>query len=90
MNFKITLFLALSVVVVTSCNMSESVKEADKVFYNGNIYTVSDTERVEAVATLDGRIVYSGGKAGMEKHVGESTMKIDLDEIGRASCRERV
>lgn len=52
---------------------------ADRVIWNGTIYTADAQQRVvEAVATRADRIVYVGDRAGAEKLVGAGTEVIDL------------
>lgn len=52
---------------------------ADKVYLNGNIYTVdSDFSKAEALAVKGQRLIYAGSKEGAEKLVGERTEVFDL------------
>lgn len=52
---------------------------ADKVFVNGIIYTVDETNpKVEAVAIKDGLILAGGSTEEIQAYVGESTETIDL------------
>jgi predicted amidohydrolase YtcJ len=52
---------------------------ADKVFVNGIIYTVDESNpKVEAVAIKDGLILAVGTSAEIQAYVGESTETIDL------------
>jgi len=53
--------------------------EADKVYYNGRIYTVDeDFSTTTALAVKDGRFIYVGDDAGAKAHVGPLTFVIDL------------
>ena len=53
---------------------------ADKIYMGGPIITIADEmPRVEAVATLDGRILAIGALADLMAHQGEETEVIDLD-----------
>lgn len=69
--FLITLF-------AFACNISGERQIADKVYYNGNIYTVAADNKVDAVATLDGTIIFVGSKGKLEKYIDEGTEQIDL------------
>ncbi|RLD22449.1 MAG: amidohydrolase [Bacteroidetes bacterium] len=76
---KSILFITISLLIVSSCNLSDKTQVADKVFFNGNIYTMSDNAMVESVATFNGRIIYAGDKDGLEQYISESTEKVDLN-----------
>ena len=54
-------------------------QQADFVARNGNFWTV-DTEnpRAEAVASLNGRLIYVGDDAGVDAHVGPDTRVVNL------------
>ena len=69
--FFITLF-------AFACGITEEKQMADKVYYNGNIYTVATDNKVEAVATIDGTILFVGSKDKLEEYIGEETEEIDL------------
>lgn len=59
---------------------AESEHPADRVFWNGTIYTADAHQRVvDAVATRGDTIVYVGDRAGAEALVGPATEVIDLD-----------
>lgn len=48
--------------------------------YGGTIYTVDDQQKtVEAVAVKDGKIIYTGTKAGADRYLDEKTATINLD-----------
>lgn len=54
-------------------------QDADLVMRNGVIWTVdSDNPRAEAVASVDGKIVYVGNDAGVDKLIGPDTRVVDL------------
>jgi predicted amidohydrolase YtcJ len=69
--------LALVLGVLSSC--SRPHPQAELVLRNGAIYTV-DAQRgwAEALAIANGRILYVGDNAGVEKFVGEKTRVLDL------------
>jgi predicted amidohydrolase YtcJ len=53
---------------------------ADRVYVNGNIYTVDDAfSTATALAVQDGRFIYVGDDAGAQAHVGPNTLVFDLE-----------
>ena len=59
---------------------SASGQQADFVARNGNFWTVDEANpRAEAVAALNGRLIFVGSNADVDKHVGRDTKVIDLD-----------
>jgi predicted amidohydrolase YtcJ len=57
-----------------------SAQIADFVATNGVFWTVDeDNPRAEAVASLNGRLMYVGSARGVERHIGADTEVIDLD-----------
>ncbi|MBT31247.1 MAG: amidohydrolase [Thalassobius sp.] len=68
--FKISLF-------ITSC---QDAPKYDLIIENGNIYTMNEkNKKAEAVAVNDGKIVFIGNTADVEKFKGENTKVIDLE-----------
>jgi predicted amidohydrolase YtcJ len=62
-------------------NMSapRNIKAADKVYVNGNIYTVDKTfSKVSAFAIKDSQFIYVGDKAGAKSYIGPRTIVFDL------------
>lgn len=54
-------------------------QHADFVATNGVIWTVDEANpRAQAVAVLDGRFVYVGSNAGVDRHIGPDTDVLDL------------
>ena len=54
-------------------------QQADMVMRNGVIWTVDENNpSAEAVASLDGRLIYVGSDSGVESHIGPQTRVIDL------------
>ncbi|MGD2245676.1 MAG: amidohydrolase [Candidatus Aminicenantes bacterium] len=54
--------------------------EADKVYINGNIYTVDEEfSTASAVAVKDGRFIYVGDDAGAQAYIGPLTFVFDLE-----------
>ncbi|MDH3441246.1 MAG: amidohydrolase family protein, partial [Gammaproteobacteria bacterium] len=55
-------------------------QQADFVAHSGVIWTVDeDNPRAEAVASLNGRLIYVGADSGVVAHIGPDTEVIDLD-----------
>ena len=55
-------------------------QEADKVYINGNIYTVDkEFSTVSAIAMKDGKFIYVGDNAGVQAHIGSLTFVFDLE-----------
>jgi len=55
-------------------------QEADRVYRNGNIYTVDPGfSTATALAVKDGRFIYVGDDAGLDAHVGPTTFVVDLE-----------
>jgi hypothetical protein len=53
---------------------------ADRVFLNGNIYAVDEAfTTASALAVRDGRFIYVGDDAGVQAHVGPTTLVFDLE-----------
>jgi len=54
-------------------------QEADLVLRNGLVWTVDENNpRVEAIASLQDKIVYVGSNAGVEQYIGPATRVVDL------------
>ncbi|MFC1545525.1 amidohydrolase [Gemmatimonadota bacterium] len=54
-------------------------QEADRVYVNGNIYTVDEAfSTASALAVKDGEFIYVGDDTGAQAHVGPSTFVFDL------------
>lgn len=55
------------------------MEKADRVYYNGTIYTVDpDFRTVPCMAVGGGKILYTGGEAGLAPWIGPETERIDL------------
>lgn len=64
--------------LVISC--ADKHPKADLVLFNGNIYTLNETEpKAEAVAVTDGKIVYVGNNVNANQWVADTTQIIDLE-----------
>ncbi|MEP1778556.1 amidohydrolase family protein, partial [Reichenbachiella sp.] len=54
--------------------------KADLVLFNGNIYTLNETQpKAEALAVADGKIVYVGNNVNANQWVADTTSIIDLE-----------
>ncbi|MCP4725428.1 MAG: amidohydrolase, partial [bacterium] len=57
-----------------------NAQEADRVFLNGNIYTVDDEfSTASAIAVKDGKFIYVGDDTGVRNHIGRLTFVTDLE-----------
>jgi predicted amidohydrolase YtcJ len=55
-------------------------READRVYLNGNIYTVDEEfSTASAIAVKDGRFIYVGDDDGVQAHIGPLTFVTDLE-----------
>jgi predicted amidohydrolase YtcJ len=55
-------------------------QEADRVYLNGNIYTVDAAfSTASALAVKDGRFIYVGDNEGAQAHIGPTTFVFDLE-----------
>ncbi len=58
---------------------SREGQEADRVYVNGNIYTVDEAfSTASAIAVKDGRFIYVGDDAGAKAYIGPLTFVMDL------------
>ncbi|MEH6548349.1 MAG: amidohydrolase [Pseudomonadales bacterium] len=86
MQRKIISALAASILLVgcgnqepPTSNAEDLISYADKVYTNGNIYTVNDAQPwVEAVAMKDGKFITVGSSAEVAAVTGEATELVDL------------
>lgn len=73
-----TILLSFALLILFSCGGKKET--ADKVFLNGFIYTVEDTQpTVEAVAIKDGIIIAVGTEEEIRFFIGKHTETIDLE-----------
>ena len=77
-----TLILAGSILVGSTALLAQTaraVTPADLAYRNGYVYTVDARDSVQqALAVLDGRIVYVGNEAGIDAYIGPRTRVVDL------------
>ncbi|MCP4299603.1 MAG: amidohydrolase family protein, partial [Gammaproteobacteria bacterium] len=80
MSAKTIRFIPIAMLVLVSCGPSpEDVTAADRVFLNGEIYTVDENRSwAEAIAIKGGRIVYVGDNTEAGRRIGETTQVTDL------------
>lgn len=65
---------------VLAAARSGDAQQADRVFVNGNIYTVDEEfSTASAIAVKDGRFIYVGNDAGAQAHIGPLTYVSDLE-----------
>jgi predicted amidohydrolase YtcJ len=70
--------MAISSLALLGCQTSAST-QADRVLRNGYVYTVDGKNSVQqAIAVLDGKIVYVGSNAGVTSYIGTHTRIVDL------------
>ncbi len=72
------IFYLLVLSLLAAGCLEKPKQAADMVIYGGTIYTVTSAETVEAVAVIDGKIIYAGDKAGAEALIAKNTEVIDL------------
>jgi predicted amidohydrolase YtcJ len=74
---RLLLFLIFTLLV--SVHPLSAAEQADTVFKNGNIYTVSAKRpRAQAIAIKNGRILFVGSDADAKQYEGKSTRVVDL------------
>ncbi len=73
---SIFMLLVLGTLALAAVN---EVQEADKVYVNGNIYTVNKGfSMASAMAVKDGQFIYVGDDAGAKDYIGPLTFVFDL------------
>ncbi len=78
MRRLLCVFSMLSLIIVFFAAAGYS-QTADRVFFNGNIYTVDEEfSSVTAIAVKDGKFIYVGDDTGVRAHIGELTYVTDL------------
>lgn len=84
MKKTVHLFSVILIMTFMSCNQSSrrsnSTNSADFIYYGGDIVTMEGEEAqyAEALAVKDGKIIFVGNKADVEKFHGEKTEMKDL------------
>jgi len=78
MKIKSIVVFVAAALLSAACDSPEKEQIADKVYLNGNIYTVAADNKVEAVATLEGKIIFAGSRSDLDEYIGDETEQIDL------------
>jgi imidazolonepropionase-like amidohydrolase len=76
---KILYTVSIIFLLLAGCSTAE---EAELVIRNGKVLTVDEYFSVEeAVAVLDGKILFTGSNRDIEKYIGPGTELIDADGL---------
>lgn len=74
-----TLFLILMLLATTLMLSCGGIRQADLIIHGGTIYTMNQDKPVaEALAILDGKIIYVGDEAGVTSFRSEKTGELNL------------
>ena len=74
-----SIFVLLVSFILALASFSDA-QEADRVFFNGNIYTVDEEfSTASAIAVKDGQFIYVGDDTGVQAHIGPRTFVSDLE-----------
>ena len=66
----ISIFMLLIFFMLTPA-MASGAQEADRVYVNGNIYTVDESfSTASAIAVKEGKFIYVGDDAGVKAYIG--------------------
>ena len=80
MKMKKTFFIALSLINLVACELSNDLPKADIVFTGGAVYRVTDSDPwATAVAISKNRITYVGDDAGAISSIGPNTIVVKLN-----------
>ncbi|MGD2271737.1 MAG: amidohydrolase [Desulfobacterales bacterium] len=72
--------LVLFVSILLATAACSNAQEADRVYINGNIYSVDeDFSTASAFAVKDGKFIYVGENEGAKAHIGPRTFVFDLE-----------
>ncbi|MFC1493433.1 amidohydrolase [candidate division KSB1 bacterium] len=75
-NLSVFVLFVLFILVPAAAS---DAQEADRVFLNGNIYTVDEEfSTASAIAVKDGQFIYVGDDAGVQDYIGPLTFVSDL------------
>ncbi len=75
----ISIFVLLVSFILAPAAASDA-QEADRVYVNGNIYTVDEEfSTASAIAVKDGQFIYVGDDAGAQAYIGPLTFVFDLE-----------
>ena len=74
------IFITISLISLSSCEVSEDAPGADIVFTGGAVYKVTDTDPwATTVAVTNNRITYVGNDANIKSLIGPNTRVVNLD-----------
>lgn len=77
---SIFFIFVLLVLVIPAPAAVRGAQEADRIYVNGNIYTVDEAfSTASAFAVKDGQFIYVGDDAGVQAYVGPLTLVFDLE-----------
>ena len=80
MKMKKTFFIALSLINLVACELSNDLPNADIVFTGGAVYRVTNSDPwATAVAISKNRITYVGDDAGAISSIGPNTIVVKLN-----------
>ena len=72
--------LSVCALLLTACDSIDDTPDADTIYFNGNILTLSaQAEKVTAISFKNGRVQAIGTRIGVLRHQGDLTELIDLD-----------
>ena len=78
-TLKSILSCILLILTIVSCENSQNFSDADTIYINGNVIRMTaETDLVESVAILDGKILDYGIYNSLKKYKGKHTNIIDL------------
>ncbi len=73
------IFVLLVLFILAPAAVSKAQK-ADRVYINGNIYTVDEEfSTASAIAVKDGQFIYVGDDSGVQAYIGPLTFVSDLE-----------
>ncbi|MFC2167088.1 amidohydrolase [Acidobacteriota bacterium] len=77
---SVLIIFMLLVLFIPASTEDRGAQNADRVYINGNIYTVDKTfSTASAFAVKDGEFIYVGDEAGVQAYVGPLTFVFDLE-----------
>ena len=72
--------IVLPVLFILALGTVSDAQEADRVYVDGNIYTVDEEfSKASAIAVKDGQFIYVGDDAGVQAYIGPLTFVSDLE-----------
>ncbi|WEM45018.1 amidohydrolase family protein (plasmid) [Photobacterium sp. DA100] len=75
-----SLLALVALVALVACDSMDDTPDADTIYFNGNILTLSPhSQKVTAIAFKNGKVQAIGTRIGVMRHQGDITEVIDLD-----------